>query len=70
MMKPFQWVTATAVAAVIGLFYIHQFIYTRTEAAELITRLNKLEDVHRDDMSKIYQELKELNQWLRDNPKR
>jgi len=60
-MKAYQWMTATAVAAVIGLFYIHGFIFPRTEASALIKRVDRLENVHRD----IFKELRDLNKYLR-----
>ena len=66
-MKPWEWIAATAVAAIIGLYYIHSFIYPRAEASKLERRVEILMQTHREDIKGIHQELKDLNAWLREN---
>ena len=69
-MKTWQWIAATCIAATMMISYLHGFIYTRAEAKVLQAKVDKLAEVHREDIRGIHQELKDLNQWLRENVRR
>jgi low affinity Fe/Cu permease len=54
------WATSTAVAAVIMLGYIHNFVYTRTEGEKLEKRVEAISSQNRDDFRALNRKVDEI----------